>query len=365
MKLSNQIMSFSQGETSLYEKFADYMAHYRATAEGVKGLVFDNRATLDAKEKELNGEILAEVEKCVGRSKPENISFAAWATDPVVKHYTFAVIGAMIDAILPETLIDSIGVYADIRYGGFGDSFAFDVESRDLFAVSQAGNGKRLGFVKKQFKGTETLVPVNHKITVQVSVYRMLAGLESLAKFTMKAVRSIETQMTYDAYDAMAAGLNALSGNAASLKVASYSQDALVSLCQKVTAYNGGNKAVIVGTQLALSKVLPSDSNYRYMLDSQYVTLGHVTEFNGFDVMAIPQVADYSSANYGLKLNDNILYVISPSADKLIKIAVEGETLAYVDEIDDNANLTQNSTINKRWQAGMITSAIAGQVTLA
>lgn len=365
MKLTNNVLNFSAGNTKLYEKFSDYMKHFRAQAEGVKGLTFDTSASFEAKDKEMNAAFLAEVERMSGRTKPEGVSFAVFANDPLVKHYTFAVVGAMVDAVLPETLIDSIGVYADIRYAGYGDSFAFNVESRDLFVVSQAGNGKRLGFVQKQFKGTQTLAPVNHKITVQVSLYRVLAGLESLAKFTMKAIRSIETQMTYDAYDAMAAGLNALTGNAASLKVAAYTQDALVSLCQKVTAYNGGNKAVIVGTQLALSKVLPADANYRYLLDSEYVRLGYVREFNGFATMALPQIADYTSANFGLKLSDNVLYVISPSADKLIKVGVEGDTLTYVDEIDDDANLEQNATINKRWATGMITSSIAGIVTLA
>lgn len=364
MKLTKQILEFSAGNTTLYEKFGDYINHYRATAENAKGLVFDTRASFEEKDKEMNAELLKEVERLTGRSKPENLSLAVWANDPQVKHYTFAVVGSLIDAVLPQTIIDSIGAYADIKFAGFGDSFQFNVESKDLFAVSQAGNGKRTGFIQKQFNGTHTLAPVNHKITVQVSLYRVLSGVESLAKFTMKAIRSIETQLTYDAYDAMAVGLNSLQGNAASLKVATYSQDALISLCQKVTAYNGGNKAVIVGTQLALSKVLPANSNYRYMLDSEYVRVGYVQEFNGFATMALPQVADYTSNNYGLKLADNVLYVISPTSDKLIKVGVEGETLTYVDDKDDNANLTQNATINKRWATAMITSSIAGQVTL-
>lgn len=365
MKFTSNILQFAQGETKLFESFSDYLNHYRAETEGTKDLSYDKSVSFAEKDKQMNQKLFEAIEKASGRTQPEGVSFAAFASDPLVKHYTFAIVGALIDAVLPQTIMDSIGAYTEIRYAGYGQSFAFDVETRDLFAVSQAGNGKRLGFVQKQFRGTQTLAPVNHKITVQVSLYRVLSGLESLARFTMKAIRSIETQMTYDAYDAMAAGLNALSGNAAALKVNAYSQDALVTLCQTVTAYNGGNKAVIVGTQLALSKVLPADANYRYLLDSEYVTLGYVKEFNGFATMVLPQVADYTSNNFGLKLSDNAIYVISPSSDKLIKMGVEGDTLTYVDEIDDNANLTQNATINKRWAAGMITSSIAGIITLA
>lgn len=364
MKLSNNILAFAGANTKPYEAFQDYYRHYRSEVMGEKGLQFNKEVSLSEKETQMNETLLKEVERFSGRTKPEGMSFAVFANDPQVKYHTFAVVGAMIDAVLPETLINSIGVYADIRYAGFGDSFAFDVESRDLFVVSQAGNGKRLGFIQKDFKGTKTLSAVNHKITVSVSLYRVLSGLESLARFTTKAIRSIETQMTYDAYDAMATGLNSLSGSAAALKLASYSQDGLINLAQKISAWNGGRKAVIVGTQLALSKVLPENANYRYMLDSEFVRLGYVKEFGGFDTMVLPQIADYTSGNFGLKLADNELYIISPSADKLIKIGVEGDTLSYVDEIDDNANLLQNATMNKRWGTAMITSALAGIIKL-
>lgn len=364
IKLSNQIMTFSNNAT-LYEKFLDYINHYRAETEGKTSLIYNKGVSFAEKDKEINEDILCEIERLSGRKRNNEVPVSIFARDPQFQYYTFAVIGSLIDAVIPYTIIDSIGAYADIRYGGWGDSFSFNIEPRDLFAVSEAGRGKRIGFVQKQFGTTATLSPVNHKVTAEVSVYKVLSGAESLAKFTMKLIRSIESQMTYDAYDAMVTGLSALSGSAAALNVSAYTQDALINLCQTVTAYNGGNKATIVGTQLALSKVLPTtDANYRYMLDSDYVKIGYVKEFNGFSMLALPQIADYTSSNFGLKLNNNQLYVVSTGADKLVKIAVEGNTLTYVDDIDSNANLTQNATVNKSWQAGMVTSAIAGIVTL-
>lgn len=365
IKLSNEILNFSKNNTTLYEKFLDYINHYRAEAENAKGLIYDKSISFEQKDKEMTADILAVVEQWSGRKINNDVPAAVFSRDPQFKYYTFAVIGSLVDAVIPYTIIDSIGAYADIRYGGWGDSFVFNIEPRDLFAVSQAGHGKRTGFIQKQFNGSVSLSPINHKVTAQVSLYKVLAGVESLAKFTMKIIRSIETQMTYDAYDAMTTGLNALAGGVGTLNLPAYTSDGLVRLAQTITAWNGGNKATIVGTQLALNKVLPTnDANYRYFLDSDYVRIGYVREFNGFPVLALPQVADYSSSNYGLKLNDNELYVISTGADKLIKVAVEGETLTYVDDIDDNANLTQNATAQKSWAAGMATSALAGRITL-
>lgn len=367
MKLTNNILTFAKDKDniSVFEKFADYMRHYRNEVEGVKALTYDHRASFAEKDAEINKDLLSMVEKFVGRSKPAEMSFSVWANDPQVKYHTFAVVGAMIDAIIPETLIDSIGIYADIRYAGFGDSFQFNIEPRDLFAVSRASKGKRTGFCQKQFGTTATIAPENHRVTVQVALYKVLSGQESLAKFTMKAVRSIESELTYNTYDAMTTGLNAISAGANTLHLSSYTQDGAINLAQKVTAWNQNKKAVFVGTQIALSKILPADSNYRYLLDSEYVRLGYIKEFNGFGVMVLPQVADYTSSTFGLKLADNEIYVISPSADKLVKVGIEGDTLTYVDNIDENANLVQNATINKMWGVAFATSSIAGLIELA
>ena len=93
----------------------------------------------------------------------------------------------------------------------------------------------------------------------------------------MKAVRSIVTAMMFDAYDAFATATGSLTGN---LAVANYSEASLISLCETVTAYNQGRKAIIIGTPVALKNVLPSNANYRYLLDDEYVRLGHLQTFN-------------------------------------------------------------------------------------
>ena len=73
---------------------------------------------------------------------------------------------------------------------------------------------KREAEVKKQYNGQVTIVPEPRQITVGVSLYRILSGKESLAEFTQKAIRSIETQMTIDVYTTMAATMAALPSTA-------------------------------------------------------------------------------------------------------------------------------------------------------
>ena len=371
----NHIMKFA-GDTNaaLYRQFADYFAHYRSL-NGAKGVDFQKMTVNDAgqpvelsfseKEERINQAMRREILRVAGISDTSGYPIEAWASHPTLRWASFAVVNAMIDMILPDTIIDSIGMYSEVRTIGFGDSAAFDVKPRDLFVVSKAGRGKRQGELHKQFEGQVTVIPENHLISVSVSLYRVLAGKESLADFVMKAVRSIETAVSYDAYGAFATAMAALDNTASTgLRVAGYTQAEFTRLSQTVSAWNGGQKAVAVGTLAALQNILPADANYRYELESDYVKLGFIRNFIGTDIMVLPQLADYATP-FGLKLSDNYIWFVSPSSQKLVKVVLEGSTLSYSDEPYANANLVQTSSLQKMWGTAVATNSVAGVLVLA
>lgn len=371
MIIPSNVIKFAAGEQNLgvYKMFADYWSHYRAL-NGAKGVEYQE-AKLDGtkisfaeKEEAMNAAMRKEIMRVAGVQSFEQFAIEQWATNPMVSWATFAVVNAMVDMVLPETIIDSIGIYTDVRTIGWGDSAAFDIEPRDLFVVSKAGHAQRTSEIHKQFKGQVTLLPEMRELTVQTSLYKMLCGTESLANFVAKVVRSMETQVTLDAYNAFNTAMLALPSTATTgLLVAGYSQDALVRVCQQVSAWNGGQKAVVIGTQRALVNVLPDDANYRYMLDSDYVKMGYMRTAFGYDVMSLPQVADWTSP-YALALSDSTLYIVSPSANKLLKMVIEGSTLSNTSQPFQNSNLTQNSTLWKSWGVGVVTNSIFGAITL-
>jgi hypothetical protein len=267
----------------------------------------------------------------------------------------------MIDMILPETLLTgSLRYFADFRFADLGDSMTFNIENNALYNVSKAGYRKRSTNLQKLFDTTVTLAPINRELTVGSDLFEILSGRVSIAKEVMKAVRSIETAMMFDAYNAFATATGNLSGN---LAVANYSEESLISLCETVTAYNQGRKAVIIGTPVALKSVLPHNSNYRYLLDDEYVKLGALQQFNGFDVLPLAQVADpYNATPYSLKLDDTKIWVVSPASDKIVKIGVGGEMMSHTDAIYDNANLLQLSTLSKAWDCQVVTNSVCGIV---
>lgn len=377
MKLSNNVIAFSQAypdTAPLIEKFCDYYTQYRAEQEGTKNLSYKTRGIKDGKEIEisfsdkedvLSREFKETVYKLAGIQNSAILPEIAWSTHPLVGFYTYAVISMMVDAILPDTLISNLGMYTDIRNISWGDSAKFEIEPRDLFPVTKAGRGMRQAELRKAFNNIVTLIPENHEMTVGVSLYRVLSGNESLARFAAKCVRSMETAVALEAYTAFDTALNALSATPGNtqLKAAGWSQDTFVNFAQKVTAWNGGAKAIAIGTQRAMQQVLPDDSNYRYDLSSEYVKLGYIKNFFGFDGIVLPQVADWTSP-FGLSLNDDAIYIMSPSAQKPIKLVLEGSTLSYTGETFGSANLTQTTTFQKSWVTGVVTSSIAACITV-
>lgn len=375
-KIPSHVINFAGGEDKLatYRMFYDYFQHARSL-NGAKDAEYQKTTTtpdgktveisFSEKEDKMNAALRKEIMRIAGINSTEGLPLEAWSTHPTLRWASFAVVSALIDMILPETMIDTIGMYTDVRNIGWGDSAAFDVKPRDLFAVSKAGRAKRTTELHKQYSGQVTVTPEPRQLAVSVSLYRVLSGKESLAEFVMKAVRSLETQMTYDVYSVFATAMDALSNTATTgLRVAGYSQGEFVRLSQAVTAWNGGAKAVAIGTQAALANILPADANYRYDLVSEYVKMGFVRNFQNTDIIMLPQVADYTTP-FGLKLADNRIWFVSPSAQKLVKLVLEGSTLAYTDDPYKNANLMQNSNLVKSYGAAIATNAVAGTITLS
>lgn len=98
---------------------------------------YDASVSLAEKEAKMNEALLSEVERISGMKRPEGVTIEAWSANPSVKWAVPTVANIMIDAIIPETIIRSFGLYTDIKYVGYGEVAQFDVEPNALFTVSE------------------------------------------------------------------------------------------------------------------------------------------------------------------------------------------------------------------------------------
>lgn len=363
MRIPSNVIAFSNGKTDLYEAFVDYWRHYR-NHEGNKSIVnFDASVSLDEKESKINKAMLEEIKRFANVGDMGAFPVEQWASHPLVTHFTFAVVSAMIDSVLPETMIDSIGLFTEIKSGGFGDSFSWEIRPRDLFYVTKAAYGKRAFPATKQFNNIVTLIPEPHAVSVQVSMRRVLEGKESLGAFVAKAIRSMETEITLEAYTAFTTAMDALPNTATTgLRVAGYSQDALVDLCQRVEGWNM-SKSIVVGTARALANVIPATSNVRYDQGSDLVRMGYFGQLAGYQLLCLPQVPNWK-VPFGTSIANDRLWIISPAVDKPVKLCFEGSTLSNTNNFYDSADLSQKSTLWKSWTTGVATGAVAAVISL-
>ena len=360
MEFAN-VKAFAEVSKDLYDAMKAFSLNYNNERKGLVAFADHSREEMA---KLINKAFALEVSRQSGVELPnleDKTEVRRFAANPMVRYFANQIQDVMIDMILPETLLTgSLRYFADMKNADLGDTIKFDIKSNALFTVSKAGNRQRTTNQQTTFRTTVTMTGVNHEITIGTTLFEMLTGQSYLAEEVMKVARSIETTMLFEAYDAFTTEMNGLTGN---LAVANYAEEDLITLCETITAYNQGRKAVIIGTPLALKAVLPTDQNYRYLLDDAYVKLGHLAQFNGYDVLPMEQVANpYSATPYALKLDDTKLYVVSPASDKIVKIGLFGGTFTHQDNSYDNANKTIENTTEKSWEVAIATNSVAGVV---
>ncbi len=358
----SNVRAFSEMSPDLYNATKEYARNCVAERKGLKAFSIKPREEM---EELINKEFVSELEKQVGfgvkKFGETKDAMRRYAGTTTVKEFANAIKDNMIDMILPDVLMGgALPFIAEIKTADLGDSLKFDIENNQLFTVSKAGYRKRHTNLQKLYKTTVTMVGENHEVTVGADLFEIMTGQANIAKDVMKVAIAIEAQMLYEAYDAFTTSMNALTGN---LQVGNYAETSLIKLCETVTAYNQGRKAVILGTPVALKSVLPENNNFRYLLDSEYVKLGHVVTFNGFDVIPMEQVANYTSNDYSLKLDSTKIYVVSPASDKIVKIGVFGGSYTHMDANDASANKMVLSTTEKAWEIATVTNSVGGVVS--
>jgi len=363
-KLPNSVLAFAAGNEDRkagYEQFVEYYDFYKT---GKK--VNENGTKLSEMDSKMLQFFTDEIEQLSGRKLSEvNSDLAKYCAFTAVREAAFAVVGMLADLVIPDALIKDFGMIADVKSGAWGDSFTVKLQPRDLLVVSKGGRARKNPEITRQYKGEKTILPEPRAISIGVSLYDILRGAASLADFMAKAIQSLQAQMRYDIYDAFATAMAALpSSGDGQLLISGYTQADAIGLAQKVQAWNGGNPAIFLGTKLALSNILPASTGTRISLGDEYVRIGHLREFFGFDCVELEQVADYTT-EFKVKLDDTKIYVVSPGVDKLMKVFIEGGTLTNVEGTYENANLQQVATIFISYGVAACSSAIAGVIELS
>lgn len=351
-KLSNSVLDFTVNneERKLgYEKAYEYFTAYRA-----------GKATKVMHE-DMNTFLFSEMELLTGKERKEIVS--RFMKNREFKEAAFEVVGIMIDAIMPDVIMEDYGWLVELRNMDWGDSARFDLKPYDMFVSSKIGKDKRTFDIQMMESSEQTLLTEWHGITVGVKFYDVLTGKITLGEWMAKALEAMQLELKYQIWETFVAGMEGLT---APWKVTNYTQDSAVELSQRVSAWNGGAEPIFLGTKLALSRILPATTTNQviYSYDKERISLGYFRDFYGTKCVELPQIADYKNHGATKMPNDRIFVICPGVSDKMVKVVLEGTTLTNVEDTYDGANLISAGTTRKSWGVGLITSAYGGVITL-
>lgn len=332
-------MAEDYAKSKANEMFAQKYAVVETNKEGAK---------IDVAEKarQLNDVFCSELKR---RSKYSVEDFdgdvQAYASFDAVSKMSAQIQKIMVDAMTP-ILINATGLnmIAEIHYGGYGDVFEFEMTDSLPYEVSKMGRREKHTKVQSKKKTNKTISTAQYGLTTMTTLPEILLGESMVAEDAYLMALSINKKIYTLAIKKFISACETITDT--KFLLTGYTENALLEKLRNGSAWNG-EKMVIVGDAVALKSILPANTNTRILLQDEFnTTLGYMSTFNTYNVLAFDVVADPNEANGVLGLPTDRIYGIPVNGSKLIHVGI-GATIANTDDTFENDNLAILSTLSK------------------
>ena len=260
---------------------------------------------------------------------------------------TFAIIEQIIDVVKHDMFTEDpfFARYVDYRNIELGDKNEFFMPDTTPLFVSEIGAGSQAIRRQRMFGGETFSVKTSLKgIKVYEELDLLLAGRVDFNAFMDRVAEAFRARTMTDIY---AAWSGTIEGLAAPYAITgSYSEEQMIGLIQHVKAVNGAREAYVLGTMLALSKVVASHDTAEVALASDYNT-GIIGKFHGTDKVETANM--YKPGTTEWMLPDNVVNVMPANvAVKPIMYVTEGRSLVLPHAPIENNDLTQEYMLCER-----------------
>lgn len=249
---------------------------------------------------------------------------------------------AIIEETIVKTVIDGLQGneffmnMVEYKNLALGDTNEFFVPDDSLLYVDEVARGTQ-GLRRQRLNGG-TRFSVNMK-TYGIKVYeeldRMLSGRSDLTALINKVGESLLKKQYEDIFTAWTGIINT-TGSTYIPVAGSYSEEALLELCEHVEV-NNGQVPVIMGTRAALRKIQTATVSETAKEDMY--KMGFYGYFNGIPMVRINQVHERNTDKFILP--ENQLYIIGVNT-KPIKYVNEGEALIVPPTFGMNADFSED-----------------------
>lgn len=250
---------------------------------------------------------------------------------------------AIIEETIVKTVIDGLQGneffmnMVEYKNLALGDTNEFFVPDDSLFYVNDVARGTQ-GLRRQRLNGgTKFSVSMNtYGVKVYEELDRTLSGRADLNALISKVGTSVAKKQYEDIFTKWTSIVN----NAGSTYIpvaGSFSEEALLELCEHVEVNNGGVTPVIMGTRSALRKVTSAVVSETAKEDMY--KMGYYGNFNGIPMVRISQIHATNTDTF--MLPDNQLYIIGVNT-KPIKYVNEGTALIVPPTFAMNADFSED-----------------------
>lgn len=239
------------------------------------------------------------------------------------------------DEIVPNKVIDAVGIFADVQVVGQGQKAVFKKKigkNRAKKFLTQVG----LSGVYETFRlDTETFTVPAYAVggAVTIDYERMLDGAEDMAEVMQVLTDGLTDSVFLEVQKALRAALNATGRpNANKYTGSSFNSEEMVKLINVVKAYGSG--AVIFAppefiAEMGADAIAPVGTNYQGVYHPQDIDMihnqGYINIFRGTPIVMIPQ-SFIDENNEKTWIDPQLAYILPTGGEKVVKVVLEGQT---------------------------------------
>ena len=241
----------------------------------------------------------------------------------------FSVIEEVINRTTTKSnLEDYMRRIAEVRMLSDGDSANIDIRAKNVYQLQRVARGTKSSRIQRHYGDNVVLSPVYRQVRTGFDIEQIAAGRFDYGREIALAAEGIRTSLLIDVV-ALAFGTTNTINN--KLIENTYSEDAFRLLKQRVQANNGGGTTMIVGTDIALSTILPTSTEFYRELGEEYMKNGYIANAFGSTMMALPQAVDH---DYNIIIPNTEALILTSGVDSPIKIGMTNVRISQVEDKD-------------------------------
>ena len=278
------------------------------------------------------------------------------------RHDIYEIIITAADEIVPNKVIDAIGIFAEVQTVGQGQKAIFKRGVRGKERAKKFLTQVGLSGVYETFRlDTETFELGGKAVggAVTMDFERWLDGAENLADLMEVITEGLTDAIFGEVQKALIAAAEDPTRPDANKVIASnFDGDAMFKLMTTVKAY-GGSVVIFAPPEfigeMGPDAIVPVGANYQGVYHPQDIdaihNTGYVNIFRGAPIVEIPQ-SFVDESNTTTWINPQYAYILPAGKEKVVKVVLEGATQMY-----DFTNRDQSIEINvyKKMGAAILT----------